>query len=281
MLMWVMSRPRDPAQLPHDAGLRRAHLPVGQRAGRVARSSSSTGVRVAGTHSLVWDEAVKISGADPDFHRRDLWEAIEAGAYPEWELRRAGLHRGSRPSSSASTSSTRPRSCRRSWCRVRPVGRMVLEPQSGQLLRRDRAGRVLHGARGARHRLHQRSAAAGPHLLVRRHAAHAPGRAELPRDPDQRAGRAGAQQPARRHPPPGDPPRPRRLRAELARRRLPVPGRRAQGFVSFPRSRVPGAGQGARQAGEVRRPLHAGARCSSTARRRWSRSTSSGRSASS
>ena len=41
---------------------------------------------VAGTHCLDWDEAVKISGADPDFHRRDLWEAIEAGAFPEWEL---------------------------------------------------------------------------------------------------------------------------------------------------------------------------------------------------
>ncbi len=40
----------------------------------------------AGTHSLVWDEAVKLAGADTDFHRRDLWEAIEAGAYPEWEL---------------------------------------------------------------------------------------------------------------------------------------------------------------------------------------------------
>src|SRR4030095_13244845 len=40
----------------------------------------------AGTHSLVWDEAVKISGADSDFHRRDLWEAIESGAYPEYEL---------------------------------------------------------------------------------------------------------------------------------------------------------------------------------------------------
>ena len=39
-----------------------------------------------GTHSLVWDEAVRISGADPDFHRRDLWEAIEAGNFPEWEL---------------------------------------------------------------------------------------------------------------------------------------------------------------------------------------------------
>jgi len=40
----------------------------------------------AGTHSLIWDEAVKIAGADPDFHRRDLWEAIEAGVAPEWEL---------------------------------------------------------------------------------------------------------------------------------------------------------------------------------------------------
>jgi catalase len=40
----------------------------------------------AGTLSLVWDEAVKISGADPDFHRRDLWDRIEAGAYPEYEL---------------------------------------------------------------------------------------------------------------------------------------------------------------------------------------------------
>jgi catalase len=41
---------------------------------------------ILGTHSLDWDEAVKISGADPDFHRRDLWEAIEAGAFPEYEL---------------------------------------------------------------------------------------------------------------------------------------------------------------------------------------------------
>ncbi|WP_240620273.1 catalase [Limnohabitans planktonicus] len=39
-----------------------------------------------GTHSMVWDEAVKISGADPDYHRRDLWERIESGAFPEWEL---------------------------------------------------------------------------------------------------------------------------------------------------------------------------------------------------
>lgn len=39
-----------------------------------------------GVHGVVWDEAVKISGADPDFHRRDLWDAIERGDFPEWEL---------------------------------------------------------------------------------------------------------------------------------------------------------------------------------------------------
>lgn len=41
---------------------------------------------VLGVHSLVWDEAQKISGADPDFNRRDLWESIEAGNFPEYEL---------------------------------------------------------------------------------------------------------------------------------------------------------------------------------------------------
>ncbi|GAA2207309.1 catalase CatB [Nonomuraea monospora] len=39
-----------------------------------------------GVHSLTWEEAQMISGVDPDFHRRDLADAIEAGAYPQWEL---------------------------------------------------------------------------------------------------------------------------------------------------------------------------------------------------
>ncbi|MFT9026488.1 catalase [Acetobacter indonesiensis] len=39
-----------------------------------------------GLQSVVWNEAVKINGADPDFHRRDLWNAIQNGDYPEWEL---------------------------------------------------------------------------------------------------------------------------------------------------------------------------------------------------
>lgn len=41
---------------------------------------------VLGTHAVLWDEAQKISGMDPDFHRRDLWEAIDSGSFPEWEL---------------------------------------------------------------------------------------------------------------------------------------------------------------------------------------------------
>jgi catalase len=39
-----------------------------------------------GMQSVVWNEALKVNGADPDFHRRDLWDAIQAGDHPEWEL---------------------------------------------------------------------------------------------------------------------------------------------------------------------------------------------------
>jgi catalase len=39
-----------------------------------------------GVHSLAWNESLKLGGYDPDYHRRDLWDAIESGAYPEWEF---------------------------------------------------------------------------------------------------------------------------------------------------------------------------------------------------
>jgi catalase len=39
-----------------------------------------------GLQSVAWNEAVKINGADPDFHRRDLWESIKSGNFPEWDL---------------------------------------------------------------------------------------------------------------------------------------------------------------------------------------------------
>ena len=40
----------------------------------------------AGLQSVLWEEALRINGADPDFHRRDLWDTIGAGDFPEWEL---------------------------------------------------------------------------------------------------------------------------------------------------------------------------------------------------
>jgi len=85
MLMWVMSDRAIPRSLRMMQGF-------GVHTFRLINSEGdSTFVKFhwapkLGTHSLVWDEAVKIAGADPDFHRRDLWEAIEAGEYPEWEL---------------------------------------------------------------------------------------------------------------------------------------------------------------------------------------------------
>ena len=39
-----------------------------------------------GVHSFVWDEALKLAGQDPDFHRKDLYDAIDHGAYPKWDF---------------------------------------------------------------------------------------------------------------------------------------------------------------------------------------------------
>lgn len=57
----------------------------------INKDGKSTFVRfhwkpVNGVQSLIWDEAVKISGADPDYNRRDLFESIEQGYFPEWHL---------------------------------------------------------------------------------------------------------------------------------------------------------------------------------------------------
>jgi catalase len=85
MLMWVMS----------DRGIPRSYSTMEGFGVHTFRLVNDAGKSVfckfhwnpkAGTHSMVWDEAVKVSGADPDFHRRDLWDRIESGTYPEWEL---------------------------------------------------------------------------------------------------------------------------------------------------------------------------------------------------
>src|SRR6478672_9368888 len=85
MLMWVMSDRAIPRSFATMQGFGVHTFRMVNEAGESVFCKFHW-IPKAGTHSLVWDEAVKISGADPDFHRRDLWERIEAGAYPEWEL---------------------------------------------------------------------------------------------------------------------------------------------------------------------------------------------------
>jgi catalase len=85
MIMWAMSDRTIPRSLRMIEGF-------GVHSFRlVNRSGESTFVKFhwrpkLGIQSTVWDEAVKLQAADNDFHRRDLWEAIENGDFPEWEL---------------------------------------------------------------------------------------------------------------------------------------------------------------------------------------------------
>jgi catalase len=85
MLMWIMSDRAIPRSFATMQGFGVHTYKLVSEAGEVSFVKFHWEPKF-GTHSLVWDEAVKISGADPDYHRRDLWERIEAGAYPEWEL---------------------------------------------------------------------------------------------------------------------------------------------------------------------------------------------------
>ena len=85
MLMWVMSDRAIPRSYRMMQGFGVHTFRLVNAAGE-SRFVKFHWKPLLGTHSLVWDEAVKIAGADPDFHRRDLWEAIEAGDFPEWEL---------------------------------------------------------------------------------------------------------------------------------------------------------------------------------------------------
>ena len=85
MLMWVMSDRAIPRsfRMMQGFGVHTFRLVTVEGASQFVKFHWKPKL---GTHSLVWDEAVKIAGADADFHRRDLWEAIESGEYPEWEL---------------------------------------------------------------------------------------------------------------------------------------------------------------------------------------------------
>lgn len=85
MIMWLMSDRAIPRsyRMMEGFGVHTFRL--------VNENNESTFVKfhwkpLLGVHSVAWDEAQKISGKDPDYHRRDLWEAIQNGAFPEFEL---------------------------------------------------------------------------------------------------------------------------------------------------------------------------------------------------
>jgi catalase len=85
MIMWVMSDRAIPRSFRFMEGF-------GVHTFRLVNANNeSTFVKFhwkpkLGLQSVLWNEAVKINGADPDFHRRDLWTAIKSGNFPEWEL---------------------------------------------------------------------------------------------------------------------------------------------------------------------------------------------------
>jgi catalase len=85
MIMWVMSDRAIPRSFRMMEGFGVHTFRFINEAGK-ARFVKFHWKPLLGLHAVVWDEAQKISGKDPDFHRRDLWEAIENGDYPEWEL---------------------------------------------------------------------------------------------------------------------------------------------------------------------------------------------------
>ena len=85
MIMWVMSDRAIPRSLRMMEGFGVHTFRFINEAG-AAHFVKFHWKPLLGIHSVAWDEAQNISGKDPDFHRRDLWEAIENGAFPEWEL---------------------------------------------------------------------------------------------------------------------------------------------------------------------------------------------------
>src|SRR5579859_1598348 len=85
MLMWVMSDRAIPRSFRFMEGFGVHTFRLVDADGRSTFVKFHWKPRL-GLQSVVWNEAVKINGADPDFHRRDLWDAIQKGDHPEWEL---------------------------------------------------------------------------------------------------------------------------------------------------------------------------------------------------
>lgn len=85
MILWLLSDRAIPRsfRMMEGFGVNTFRLVNGQGKGRFVKFHWKP---MLGVHSLVWDEAQKLAGKDPDYHRRDLWDAINKGDYPEYEF---------------------------------------------------------------------------------------------------------------------------------------------------------------------------------------------------
>ena len=85
MLMWIMSDRAIPRSFRMMEGFGVHSFRLINEAGKSSYVKFHWRPKL-GMQSVIWDEALKINGADPDFHRRDLWNSIESGQFPEWDL---------------------------------------------------------------------------------------------------------------------------------------------------------------------------------------------------
>jgi catalase len=226
-----------------------------------------------GRHALAREEAQTIAGRDPDFHRRDLWEAIEKGDFPEWELalqiidedRAAKLGFDLLDATKLLPEEVVP---------LLTVGRLVLNRNPENFFARpNRWPSIPATWCPASTSATIRCCRAGLAAYTDAHMARlgGPNHAELP---DQPRRLPGAQLPARRPPAHRHPARPRGLRAEHAGQRLRVPGRRRRTGLPDAWKRTwsrPSSG-GAAPPSTITSPRP---RCSGTARAAARRSTSS------
>ena len=279
MLLWIMSDRAIPRSLRFMEGFGVHTFRLVNAEGR------STFVKFhwkpkRGLQSVVWNEAVKINGADPDFHRRDLWDAITQGDFPEWELG-LQLFDDDFADRFAFDVLDPTKIIPEEEVPVRRVGRLVLDRVVDNFFAETEQVAFCTQNVVPGHRLHQRPAAAGSQLLLPGHPAQAAGQPQLHPPADQRAQVPHRALPAGRPHGHDQPAGPRQLRAEL-----PGPAGSARGPGSAASAPTPTAratrpapsGGCARRASPT---TTARPGSSSSARTRSSGSTSSTRSCSS
>ncbi len=134
---------------------------------------------LAGKASLVWDEAQKLTGRNPDFHRRELWEAIEAGDFPEYELGFQLIPEEDEFKFDFNLLDP-TKLIPEELVPVQRVGKMVLNRDPDNFFCRKRTSSIPSRSYCSWSGLHQRSAVAGTFVLLYRYADQSSWWAEFP-----------------------------------------------------------------------------------------------------